>query len=103
MPLSGGEMSGDISCGDGIGIDFNGVMLNNAEQGAGFAVYVGDEIGIDAKYSFDDLEAGQFNVQEPLEDGMGVIRQGDLYAALSDISLSDAHGSRIVNVGAPVN
>ena len=58
LPLSGGEMSGDISCGDTVGLNFNGVMFNNAEQGAGFAVYVGDdETGIDAKYSFNDLEA----------------------------------------------
>lgn len=84
LPLSGGEMTGDISCGDAIGVDFNGVQVANGEQGDGFAMYVS---GI-AKYTFYDTDSG--NVPTPMppqsENDTNVMRGMDVYAVLGDIS-----------------
>ena len=54
-------MSGDISCGDAIGVDFNGVQVANGEQGDGFAVYVDGT----AKYAFYDTADGDLPAAMP--------------------------------------
>lgn len=81
LALSGGTMSGDISCGDAIGVDFNGVQIANGTQGSGFAVYVNG----DAKYTFYDLEE-TFTPTGIYEEGTDVLRSGDLYAVMGDLS-----------------
>lgn len=77
-------MTGSISCGDDIGVDFNGVQVANAEQGDGFAVYVDGTV----KYAFHDTDSTSAPTPMPPQDetDVNIMRGMDVYAVLGDIS-----------------
>lgn len=83
LPLSGGFMTGEISCGDSVGVNFDGVQIANGQQGSGFAVYVSG----DAKYVFGDIDGGQPTPRPPQGEYDAVVMRGmDVYAMMGDMS-----------------
>lgn len=90
MDLSG-EMQGDINLGIDrwidIGPEWQRIRLGCADgDSPAFCVESMEEPGYLNKYTFDDMDEHEFRPIPPQEDGTGIMRSGDVYAALSALS-----------------